>query len=156
MEEAFNLSDLIENLLTMTSSQIKDHHHSLSVNISGVIHEAVLGDSLRIQKVFTNLMSNAVKYTPDGGRITLGLKRERNQCVLSVTDTGKGISAEELPRIFDRFYRCDETRQSQTSGHGLGLSIARIIVTAHGGKLKVRSKVGAGTTFSVLLPLETT
>ena len=66
-----------------------------------------------------------------------------------------GISAEELPRIFDRFYRSDSARKAQSSGHGLGLSIARIIVAAHGGKLKVRSKVGAGTTFTVLLPLET-
>ena len=60
----------------------------------------------------------------------------------------------DLSKVFDRFYRCDEARKSQTSGHGLGLSIARIIVAAHGGKLKVRSKVGAGTTFSVWLPLE--
>lgn len=116
----------------------------------------ISGDKDMIKQLVRILVDNAIKYTPDGGRITLGLKRERNQCVLSVTDTGKGISAEELPRIFDRFYRCDETRQSQTSGHGLGLSIARIIVTAHSGKLKVRSKVGAGTTFSVILPLETT
>ena len=115
----------------------------------------VSGDKDMIKQLMRILVDNAIKYTPEGGRISLGMKREKNQCVLSVTDTGKGISAQELPRIFDRFYRCDETRQSHTSGHGLGLSIARIIVSAHGGKLKVRSKVGAGTTFSVLLALET-
>ena len=73
-----------------------------------------------------------------------------------MTDTGAGISAEDLSKVFDRFYRCDEARKSQTSGHGLGLSIARIIVTAHGGHLRVRSKVGAGTTFTACLPLEKT
>ena len=75
VEEEFNLSDLIDNLLAMTSSQIEEHHHELSVNISGVTHEEVIGDSLRIQKVFTNLMGNAVKYTPDGGKIRLSSQK---------------------------------------------------------------------------------
>ena len=107
-----------------------------------------------IKQLMRILLDNAIKYTPAGGSITLGIKQDRNNCILTVTDTGVGIAAEELPKIFDRFYRCDESRKSQTSGHGLGLSIARIIVAAHKGKLKVRSKPGAGTTFSVLLPLE--
>ncbi|MBP3646359.1 MAG: HAMP domain-containing protein [Clostridia bacterium] len=111
-------------------------------------------DKDMIKQLMRILLDNAIKYTPPGGKITLGVKRERNGCLLSVSDTGAGISAEELPKIFERFYRCDEARKGQTSGHGLGLSIARIIVSAHKGKLKVRSKVGAGTTFSVLLPLE--
>lgn len=73
IEEEFNLSDLVDHLLSMISSQIEEHHHEISVNISGVIHEAVIGDSLRIQKVFTNLMGNAVKFTPDGGKIRLSI-----------------------------------------------------------------------------------
>ena len=107
----------------------------------------MLNCTLYFEKRSSSLLSGISK-------ITLGVKRERNGCLLSVSDTGAGISAEELPKIFERFYRCDEARKGQTSGHGLGLSIARIIVSAHKGKLKVRSKVGAGTTFSVLLPLE--
>lgn len=75
-EEEFNLSNLVDNLLTMTSAQINKHHHELSVNISGVTHEEVIGDSLRIQKVFTNLMSNPVKYTPDGGRIRFSITKK--------------------------------------------------------------------------------
>lgn len=110
------------------------------------------GDKDMIKQLMRILLDNAIKYTPAGGSVTLGVKREGRNCILSVSDTGAGIAAEELPKVFDRFYRCEETRQ--TSGHGLGLSIARIIVSAHGGKLKVRSKVGVGTTFSVLLPLE--
>lgn len=112
------------------------------------------GDKDMLKQLMRILMDNAIKYTPEGGSITLGVRRDSRSCILSVTDTGAGISAEELPKVFDRFYRCDGARKQQTSGHGLGLSIARIIVVAHGGKLKVRSKVGAGTTFSVILPLE--
>ena len=76
-------------------------------------------------------------------------------CCLSVKDEGQGISQEDLPKIFDRFYRSDKARKSETGGHGLGLSIARIIVIAHNGRIRVRSKLGCGTTFCVLLPAET-
>lgn len=114
----------------------------------------ISGDKDMIKQLMRILVDNAIKYTPEGGSITLGVRKDRHGAVLTVTDTGEGISAEDLTKIFDRFYRCDGARKAQTSGHGLGLSIARIIVSAHGGKLKVRSKVGAGTTFSVILPLE--
>ena len=114
----------------------------------------ISADKDMIKQLMRILLDNAIKYTPAGGKITLGVGQDKNWCILTVTDTGAGISAEELPKVFDRFYRCDEARKQQTSGHGLGLSIARIIVSAHSGKLKVRSKVGVGTTFSVLLPLE--
>ena len=127
-----------------------EHHFELSP----AQNSRISGDKDMIKQLMRILLDNAIKYTPAGGSITLGVKKDRSSCILSVTDTGVGISAEELPKVFDRFYRCDEARKSQTSGHGLGLSIARIIVAAHGGKLKVRSKVGVGTTFSVLLPLE--
>ena len=114
----------------------------------------VNADKGMLKQLMRILVDNAIKYTPDGGSITLGVRRDSRTCYLSVTDTGAGISAEDLPKVFDRFYRCDEARKSQTSGHGLGLSIARIIVAAHGGHLKVRSKVDAGTTFTACLPLE--
>jgi len=114
----------------------------------------ISGDKNMLKQLLRILVDNAIKYTPDGGQITLGMRREHGCCVLSVSDTGCGIAAEEMPHIFERFYRCDDARKSSPSGHGLGLSIARIITTAHGGKLRVRSKMGAGTTFLVLLPLE--
>ena len=112
------------------------------------------GDKGMVKQLMRILVDNAIKYTPEGGKITLGMRNEGRQCILSVTDTGEGISPEDLTRVFDRFYRCDQSRKSQTSGHGLGLSIARIIAVAHGGKIRVRSKVGVGTTFSVILPTE--
>ncbi|MDD3411964.1 MAG: HAMP domain-containing sensor histidine kinase [Eubacteriales bacterium] len=118
-----------------------------------VEHCMIEGDKSMIKQLMRILVDNAIKYTPPGGSVTLGVRRSAGQCVLSVTDTGAGMTAEELPRIFDRFYRSDKARKAQSSGHGLGLSIARIIVVAHGGKIKVRSKEGVGTTFSVLLPL---
>lgn len=125
------------------------HHFELSP----VQNAKINGDKSMIKQLMRVLVDNAIKYTPAEGHITLGVTCDSKNCILSVSDTGAGISVEELPKVFERFYRCDEARQSQTSGHGLGLSIARIIVVAHGGKLKVRSKVGAGTTFSVILPL---
>ena len=133
------------------AKMLSDKHR---FELSPAQNSRINGDKDMIKQLMRILLDNAIKYTPAGGSITLGVKQEKNNCVLSVTDTGAGISAEELPKVFDRFYRCDEARKSQTSGHGLGLSIARIIVSAHGGQLKVRSKVGAGTTFSVLLPME--
>lgn len=116
-------------------------------------HVNINGDKGMLKQLMRILVDNAIKYTPSGGKISLCTKKDGEKCILSVTDTGTGISAKELPRIFDRFYRSDKARQSQSSGHGLGLSIAHIIVAAHYGKLKVRSKESVGTTFSVVLPM---
>ena len=115
-------------------------------------HCVVEADRGMIKQVMRILCDNAVKYTPKGGTITIGVQRRPGGCTLSLSDTGPGIAPEELPKIFERFYRSDSARKAESSGHGLGLSIARIIVVAHGGKLRVRSKVGAGTTFSIDLP----
>lgn len=114
----------------------------------------VEADRGMIKQVMRILCDNAVKYTPKGGVITIGISSAEERCVLSVTDNGPGIPADELPKIFDRFYRSDTARKSEGGGHGLGLSIARIIVMAHGGKLRVRSKVGIGSTFEIELPLK--
>ena len=110
------------------------------------------GDRNLIKQVLRILVDNAVKYTPQGGHITLGAAMTGEGLVLSVQDDGAGIAPEDLPKIFDRFYRADAARSSETGGFGLGLSIARIIVVAHGGKLRVRSKVGEGSVFEVVLP----
>ena len=110
------------------------------------------GDRSMVKQVMRILCDNAVKYTPKGGIITLDIQRSPGWVTLSVQDNGPGISQEDLPKIFERFYRADAARQSESGGHGLGLSIARIIVMAHGGKLRVRSKVGVGSTFYVELP----
>ena len=110
------------------------------------------GDRSMVKQVMRILCDNAVKYTPKGGIITIAIEQRPGWVTLSVSDNGPGISQEDLPKIFERFYRADAARRSEGGGHGLGLSIARIIVMAHGGKLRVRSKVGVGSTFFVDLP----
>jgi two-component system, OmpR family, sensor histidine kinase ArlS len=116
-------------------------------------HCMINGDKGMLKQLLRILIDNAIKYTPSGGKITLSLAVEERECVIAVQDTGQGISKEELTRIFDRFYRSDKARKAQSGGHGLGLSIARIIVVAHGGTITVRSKVDAGTAFLVRLPM---
>lgn len=160
IEEEFNLSDLIDNLLTITSSQIEEHHHELSVNISGVTHEAVIGDSLRIQNVFTNLMSNAVKYTPDGGKIRISIsEKPTNQkkvgCYEFIfEDNGIGMSEEFIDHIFEPFARACDEHVNRIQGTGLGMPISRNIVRMMGGDIQVESKPGKGSRFTVTIYLK--
>ncbi len=115
------------------------------------IDEAIVkGDRDRLKQVFLNLVANAIQYTPHGGEIFLSLSRIGEQARIIVRDTGPGISAEDLPYIFDRFYRAEKSRtRSKVSGFGLGLSITKWIVEQHGGQIKVESKEGEGTTFVI-------
>ncbi|HUI88323.1 MAG TPA: HAMP domain-containing sensor histidine kinase [Anaerolineales bacterium] len=113
------------------------------------------GDRDRLKQVLLNLMANAIQYTPQGGDVMMGLARIGDQARIIVRDTGPGISSEDLPYIFDRFYRAEKSRTRSTSpGFGLGLSIAKWIVENHGGTINVESKEGKGTTFAIWLPLE--
>jgi signal transduction histidine kinase len=109
------------------------------------------GDRPRLEQVAANLIDNAVKYTPAGGRIDVSLSREHDRAVVRVTDTGPGIPPEEIPRIWERLFRGDASRAER--GLGLGLSLVKAIVEAHGGAVDVTSKVGEGSTFTVSLPL---
>ena len=160
VEEEFNLSDLVDNLLAMTSPQIEAHHHALSVNISGVTHEAVIGDSLRIQKVFTNLMSNAVKYTPDGGKIRLSITEKPSGqakvgCYEFVfEDNGIGMEADFLDKVFEPFVRAKDDHVNHIQGTGLGMPISRNIVRMMGGDIKVESQRGVGSRFTVTMYLK--
>ena len=160
MEEEFNLSDLIDNLISMTGAQIKAHNHSLSVNVTDVQHEAVVGDSLRIQKVFTNLLGNAVKFTPDGGKIRITVtEKPCNQKKLGCyefvfEDNGIGISEEFIGRVFEPFARESDGRASGIQGTGLGMPISRNIVRMMGGDIKVESKPGVGSRFTVTMYLK--
>ena len=160
IEEEFNLSNLIDNLLSMTNEQINKHKHELSVSISGVIHEDVVGDSLRIQKVFTNLMSNGVKYTPDGGRIRLSITEKPSNnakvgCYEFVfEDNGIGMSEDFLEKIFDPFARASDSRVNKIQGTGLGMPISRNIVRMMGGDIKVESRLNIGSRFTVTIYLK--
>ena len=145
----FDPSELVREILK-EEAMVHTDHRFLAENLEGM---TVSADRNMLKQVVRILCDNAVKYSESGTAVSLSCGRTENGfCCLSVRDEGQGISQEDLPKIFDRFYRSDKARKSDTGGHGLGLSIARIIVVAHNGKLKVRSKPGCGTTFSVLLP----
>lgn len=127
---------------------------------SGISWETIIPDGLvpleldkdRIKQVILNLLSNARQYTPQGGSIVLEAQEEPGQVKVSLTDTGYGIPSQDLPRIFERFYRVDKTRSREYGGTGLGLSIARQIVEAHGGEMFIESQPEKGTTVSFTLP----
>ena len=159
-EEEFNLSDLIDNLLTMTRPQIEEHGHELKVNIVDVQHELVIGDSLHIQQAFVNLMSNAIKYTPNGGRINLNIReipcnQEKVGCYEFVfKDNGIGMSEEYLRHIFEPFSRAEDGRINKIQGTGLGMPITRNIVRMMGGDIKVESRENVGSTFTVTIFLK--
>ncbi|MEW6241194.1 MAG: HAMP domain-containing sensor histidine kinase [Chloroflexota bacterium] len=124
----------------------------LEVQASGL--PRMTGDGDRLAQVFTNLVDNALKFTPPGGLVTLQARLAEGQMECLVSDSGKGISAEALPLIFDRFYQADASRaRADRGGAGLGLAIVREIIQAHGGRISVRSQVGRGTVFTVRLPL---
>jgi heavy metal sensor kinase len=126
----------------------------LHVSIGEIDQAVVVGDRDRLKQLLLNLVSNAAKYTPAGGRVTLGLARVNEWARLSVTDTGVGIPPGELPQIFERFYRVDKARTRAMGGAGLGLSIAQRIALLHGGRIEAMSEgEGKGAAFCVWLPL---
>ncbi len=112
-----------------------------------------MGDELRLEQVLQNLIQNAVKYSPLGGTVTITLGREGDMARFQVQDYGIGIPADELPRLFTRFYRARNAEAFHISGFGVGLYVVREIVRLHGGDIKVESEEGKGTAFTVLLPL---
>jgi two-component system OmpR family sensor kinase len=125
----------------------------VTLDLSGVPAALPLtGDGDRLAQVFTNLLDNALQHTPAGGRVTLRAGAGQRGTVVQVTDTGKGIPAADLPRVFERFYQVDKSRARNGGGAGLGLAIVRELVQAHGGAVKVESTEGQGTTFTVILP----
>ncbi len=113
----------------------------------------VEADPLRIGQLFYNLIDNAIKYTGKGGQVELSVYKEKEKAVFKVKDTGVGIMSEDLPHVFDRFYRVDKARTREAGGAGLGLSICKEIVETYGGTISVESSHGAGTLFTVTLPL---
>jgi two-component system sensor histidine kinase BaeS len=112
----------------------------------------IFADPVRLRQAIGNLVSNALRYTPAGGSIILECRQDRDQVVIEVTDSGSGISAEDLPRIFDRFWRAEKSRSRRTGGSGLGLPITRQLIEAHGGTVTVASVPGERTVFTVRLP----
>ena len=159
-EEDFSLPELVDNLLTLTNPAIDEHHHQLEVHVEHIEHEAVCGDSLRIQQVFVNLMSNAIKYTPDGGNITFTIKEKPNGfselgCYeFSIEDNGIGMTPEFQKIMFEPFSRADDHRTTKVQGTGLGMAITRNIVNLMNGDIQVESAPNKGTKITVTVYLK--
>ncbi|WP_328449877.1 sensor histidine kinase [Amycolatopsis sp. NBC_00438] len=123
---------------------------TLSVEAAG--EARLTADPVRLRQVTGNLVGNAIRHTPAGGRVTIHVSSTVDEVVLAVADTGTGIAPEHLPHVFDRFWRAEKSRSRQTGGSGLGLAIVRHLVQAHGGTIAVESEVDSGSTFTVRLP----
>lgn len=154
-EEDFNLSELLRNLLDIVRPQVKEKGHTLKVHIHDIKHENVTGDALRIQQIFINIMSNAIKYTPECGVITLSAyekptHKTRTACYEFVfEDNGVGMTPEFLEKIFEPFERAEDLRTSKIQGTGLGMAITKNIVNMMGGQIHVESKIDKGTKVTV-------
>ncbi len=116
--------------------------------------EEVFCDSEAVHQIMSNLVDNAIKYTPEGGTVRVGVRRKGSSIEIAVTDTGMGIPAEDLPRLFERFYRVDKARSREMGGTGLGLAIVKHLVKAQAGDVRVESEPGKGSTFTIILPRE--
>ena len=147
----FDLAELAATTADQMSLLAEDKQVSVACDsASGVTVE---GDRARLKQVVVNLLDNAIKYTPRGGRVSLTVRREGGYAVLDVTDNGIGIPADALGQVFKRFYRVDGSRSREGGGAGLGLSIVKSICVAHGAEVEVRSAPGAGSTFRIRQPL---
>lgn len=148
--EPVQFVELLAKAVDEVQSTTSNHQIQLQAPASAV---TVLGDSLRLEQVFHNLLGNAVKYSPEGGAITVWVEQDAAQVRVSVRDEGIGIPAEALPRLFTRFYRAPNATEQTTSSLGIGLFIVRELVQAHGGTISVESVEGQGSTFTIYLPL---
>jgi len=148
-----DLAEVVE--ATVASFRTVTTDHELELTYATPNELTVMGDREQLRQVLVILLDNAVRYTPAGGRIHVQARAEGKEAVLTVHDTGIGIPEDALPRVFERFYRADDARNRQSGGVGLGLAIARELVTRHSGRISVASTEGAGSTFTVRLPRDT-
>jgi heavy metal sensor kinase len=147
----FDLAELAASTAEQMSLLAEDKH--VSVECDSARDVTVEGDRARLKQVIVNLLDNAIKYTPSGGRVRLSVRREAGFAILDVSDDGVGIPAEALPHVFKRFYRVDGSRSREQGGAGLGLAIVKSICTAHGADVEVVSSPGKGSCFRVRQPL---
>ena len=180
LQEVRRMSDLVESLLTLARADegrfdlhrepvelqplvqevyetalILGEAQGVTVNLPFTADVTVMADRTRLRQLFLNLVTNAIKYTPAGGKVELGLGRHPDNVTFAVRDTGIGISAADFPHIFERFWRADRvrSRMSERGGFGLGLAISQWIAQAHGGSLTASSRLGRGSLFTVTLPV---
>jgi signal transduction histidine kinase len=182
LQEVRRMTDLVESLLTLARADegrfdiyrepvelqplvqevyetalILGEAQGVTVDLPFTTEVVVMADRTRLRQLFLNLVTNAIKYTPAGGKVELGLGRHPDNVTFAVRDTGIGISAADFPHIFERFWRADRvrSRMSERGGFGLGLAISQWIAQAHGGTLTASSRLGRGSLFTVTLPIAT-
>ncbi|WP_096153014.1 MULTISPECIES: two-component system histidine kinase PnpS [Bacillus] len=149
--QVLDIHELLEEVIVMLSGKAKNKEINLNLVKKDSPPLFIKADSARLKQIFINLVNNALAYTSINGTVSVKVTEDRENIVVEVSDTGIGISEEELPRIFERFYRVDKARSRNSGGTGLGLAIVKHLVEAHHGQVSVRSKVNEGTTFVVKL-----
>ncbi|MEV4008486.1 ATP-binding protein, partial [Actinomadura sp. NPDC049753] len=148
--EPVDVADLVEQIATVYRAAAEAAELTLTAEVTGRPH--LDADPVRLRQAVGNLLANAVRYTPAGGRVSLRASDDGDDVLIEVADTGPGIAPEHLPHVFDRFWRAEKSRSRQTGGSGLGLAIVRQLAEAHGGSAAVRSEPGRGATFVLRLP----
>jgi signal transduction histidine kinase len=150
--ESLNLSEELQRTIDLMRPQAQDKDIDLQTIVEDGL-PIVKGNRSGIEALFVNLISNAIKYTPSGGEVRVGISKDRENIQIEVSDTGIGMENVDIARIFDKFYRKKSDQTKDITGTGLGLSIVKGVVDAHRGSVSVESKIGKGTTFTVSLPI---
>ncbi len=150
-KKSLSLDDILQNIIVL----LEPFAQRKNITLKSRIKEGflVLGEQSQLIRLFSNLLQNALQYTPEGGTVILELNKQNRFAIINVKDTGIGIPPEQLPYIFDRFWRADKARSRREGGTGLGLAIVKAIAESHGGKISVTSDVNVGSCFQVRLPL---
>ena len=149
----FSLKTMINDVVGTMSLVAQEKGHRLQFNQSSDLPD-YYGDRDKLEQVLYNIISNSIKYTPNGGKIVVSAEKVYNEIVIEVTDTGVGIPEKDLSRIFERFYRVDKARSRELGGTGLGLAISKSIIDSHGGNIEIKSVHGEGTTVIISLPIK--
>ncbi|WP_089130988.1 sensor histidine kinase [Tolypothrix sp. NIES-4075] len=148
--DTLNLTSILENLIQLYKPQAEAKQINLTSQLIGNLQ--LIGDSVQLTRLFTNLVENALYYTPSGGVVEIKTSRVGSQLYVNVQDTGVGIAPEYIDKVFERFWRADQSRSYWSGGSGLGLAIAQAIAQNHGGLISVTSQLGVGSCFTVRLP----
>lgn len=144
------LRGMVDEVMTSLSEKAQDHGVELINEVSAEMR--VEADPIRLEQMLVNLVDNGIKFNAEGGRVTVSHESSTERDIIKISDTGEGIAAEHLPRLFERFYRVDKARSREIGGTGLGLAITKHLAILHGGEVSVASTIGAGTVFSIELP----